>query len=46
MRILGLLAMAILVPGSGPVTADADGPDFYRVTGVRKGDVLTHLHGG
>ena len=35
-----LLAMAILALGSGPVSADADGPDFYRVTGVSKGDVL------
>jgi uncharacterized protein YraI len=35
-----LLAMTILALGSGRVAADADGPDFYRVTGVSKGDVL------
>ena len=38
--IWALLAMAILVLGSGLVVADADGPDFYRVTGVSKSDVL------
>ncbi len=35
-----LPTMTILALGSGPVTADADGPDFYRVTRVSKGDVL------
>jgi hypothetical protein len=35
-----LLSVAVLALGSGPVTADADGPDFYRVTGVSTRDVL------
>lgn len=35
-----LLTMAVLALGPGPVAADADGPDFYRVTGVPSGDVL------
>ena len=36
----GMLALAILALGPDLVAADADGPDFYRVTGVSKGDVL------
>ncbi len=34
------LALIILSLGAGPVAADADGPDFYRVTGVSPHDVL------
>jgi hypothetical protein len=34
------LALIILMLGPGRATAEADGPDFYRVTGVRPGDVL------
>jgi uncharacterized protein YgiM (DUF1202 family) len=33
-----LLALSCLLPGFS--SADADGPDFYRVVGVPKGDVL------
>lgn len=36
----GLLAIAALTFGSSSVVADADGPDFYRVTGVPRDDVL------
>ncbi len=38
--ILSLLATMIQVLGSGLASAEADGPDFYRVTGVRPDDVL------
>jgi hypothetical protein len=38
--IAGILAMAILAASSPPLSADADGPDFYRVTGVPTGDTL------
>jgi len=38
--ILGLLAVTILVMGSGAASADADGPDYYRVTGIAPDDVL------
>ena len=34
------MAIATLAFGSGPVIADADGPDYYRATGVPRGDVL------
>jgi len=33
-------ALIILALGPGPAAADADGPDFYRVTGVGPDDVL------
>jgi len=35
-----LFAMIILALGPGPAAAEADGPDFYRVTGIRPADVL------
>ncbi len=34
------LARIIVALGPGPAAAEADGPDFYRVTGVRPNDVL------
>lgn len=34
------LALIILALGAGPAAAEADGPDFYRVTGVSPNDVL------
>ncbi len=36
------LAAVTLTLGSGPASADADGPDFYQVRGVATNDVL-HL---
>jgi hypothetical protein len=35
-----LLVLLILALGAGRVAAEADGPDFYRATGVPRGDVL------
>lgn len=42
MRNIGstLLASAVLDLVSGAVAADADGPDYFRVTGVRGDDLL------
>jgi hypothetical protein len=34
------LALIILALGTGSAAAEADGPDFFRVTGVRPDDVL------
>jgi Bacterial SH3 domain len=34
------LVLAILAAVAVPVLADADGPDFYRATGIPQGDVL------
>lgn len=40
-RGLALATLAVLgLVGNGTGLADADGPDFYRVTGVAVGDVL------
>lgn len=35
-----LFTLLILALGAGRVAAEADGPDFYRATGVPRGDVL------
>ena len=35
-----LLVLISLALTPGPAAAEADGPDFYRVTGVRADDVL------
>ena len=38
--VLVSLAGAMLALGSSVATAEADGPDFYKVTGIPKGDIL------
>lgn len=35
-----LLATALLIAGAAPVFAEADGPDYFRVRGVAKDDML------
>jgi hypothetical protein len=38
--LLTTLAAAAVILASGPASGDADGPDFFAVTGVDRGDVL------
>ncbi|MGA7981594.1 MAG: SH3 domain-containing protein [Chromatiaceae bacterium] len=38
--LLSALAAAAVILASGPASGDADGPDFFAVTGVVRGDVL------
>ncbi|HZO08995.1 MAG TPA: SH3 domain-containing protein [Myxococcota bacterium] len=40
-RASGLAAVAAIAVGAGTAGAEADGPDFFRVRGVREGRSLT-----
>ena len=39
-RMIGLAAFAAALVSCGAALAEADGPDFFRVTGVREGSAL------